>query len=102
MEYNKTVIEIRKTEVFERWFAGLRDRRAVARINTRLRRMMLGNPGDVSPVREGVSELRIDYGPGYRVYFIQRGREVVILLAGGDKRTQSRDIEKALELARML
>jgi putative addiction module killer protein len=64
--------------------------------------MMLGNPGDVSPVREGVSELRIDYGPGYRVYFVQRGREVVILLAGGDKRTQSRDIEKALEMARML
>jgi len=68
----------------------------------RLRRMMLGNPGDVSPVREGVLELRIDYGPGYRIYFVQRGREVVILLAGGDKRTQSRDIEKALELARML
>jgi len=64
--------------------------------------MMLGNPGDVSPVREGVSELRIDYGPGYRVYFVQRGREVVVLLAGGDKRTQSRDIEKALETARML
>lgn len=96
------MIEIRKTDVFERWLMGLRDQRAVARINTRLRRMMLGNPGDVSPVREGVSELRIDYGPGYRVYFVQRGREVVILLAGGDKRTQSRDIEKALEMARML
>jgi putative addiction module killer protein len=64
--------------------------------------MMLGNLGDVSPVREGISELRIDYGPGYRVYFVQRGREVVILLAGGDKRSQSRDIEKALEMARML
>jgi len=96
------VIEIRKTDVFERWLMGLRDQRAVARINTRLRRMMLGNPGDASPVRECVSELRIDYGPGYRVYFVQRGREVVILLAGGDKRTQSRDIEKALEMARML
>lgn len=96
------MIEIRKTDVFERWLMGLRDQRAVARINTRLRRMMLGNPGDVSPVREGVSELRIDYGPGYRVYFVQRGREVVALLAGGDKRTQSRDIEKALEIARML
>lgn len=96
------MIEIRKTDVFERWLMGLRDQRAVARINTRLRRMMLGNPGDVSPVREGVSELRIDYGPGYRVYFVQRGREVVVLLAGGDKRTQSRDIEKALEIARML
>ncbi len=64
--------------------------------------MMLGNPGDVSPIREGVSELRIDYGPGYRVYCVQRGREVVILLAGGDKRTQMRDIEKALEMVRML
>jgi len=96
------VIEIRKTEVFEQWLMGLRDQRAVARINTRLRRMMLGNLGDVSPVREGISELRIDYGPGYRVYFVHRGREVVILLAGGDKRTQTRDIEKALELARML
>jgi len=64
--------------------------------------MMLGNPGDVSPLREGISELRIDYGPGYRVYFVHRGREVVILLAGGDKRTQTRDIEKAIEMARML
>jgi putative addiction module killer protein len=96
------VIEIRKTEVFERWLTGLRDQRAVARINMRLRRMMMGNPGDVSFVREGVSELRIDYGPGYRIYFVQRGKEVVVLLAGGDKRTQSRDIEKALELAGML
>jgi putative addiction module killer protein len=92
------VIEIRKTDVFERWLTGLRDQRAVARINMRLRRMMMGNPGDVSFVREGVSELRIDY----RVYFVQRGKEVVVLLAGGDKRTQSRDIEKALELAGML
>ena len=96
------MIEIRKTEVFERWLMGLRDQRAVARINTRLRRMMLGNSGDVSPLREGISELRIDYGPGYRVYFVHRGREVVILLAGGDKRTQTRDIEKAIEMARML
>jgi len=96
------VIEIRKTDVFERWLTALRDKRAVARINARLRRMMLGNPGDVSPVREGVSELRIDYGPGYRVYFVQRGREVIVILAGGDKRTQSRDIENALEMARML
>jgi len=90
------VIEIRKTDVFERWFAGLRDKRAVARINARLRRMMLGNPGDVSPVREGFSELRVDCGPGYGVYFVRRGQEVEILLAGGDKRTQARDIEKAL------
>jgi len=96
------VIEIRKTETFERWLLGLRDQRAVARINARIRRVALGNAGDVKPVGEGVSELRIDYGPGYRIYFIQRGRELVILLAGGDKRTQSRDIEKALALASML
>ena len=71
-------------------------------INARIRRLSLGNPGDVKPVGEGVSELRIDYGPGYRVYFTHRGREVVILLAGGDKRTQERDIRAALELARNL
>lgn len=96
------MIEIRKTETFERWFKGLRDRSAVARIKSRIDRLQLGLCGDVKPVREGVSEMRIDCGPGYRVYFIQRGKKVVILLAGGDKCTQSRDIEKALELARML
>jgi putative addiction module killer protein len=96
------MIEIRKTEAFERWFISLQDRRAVARIKSRLDRMQLGLFGDVKSVREGVSEMRIDYGPGYRIYFVRRGRELVILLAGGDKRTQSRDIEKALELARML
>lgn len=102
MEYNYSMIEIRKTETFERWFTGLPDRSAVARIKSRIDRLQLGLFGDVKPVGGGVSEMRIDYGPGYRIYFIQRGREVVILLAGGDKRTQSRDIEKALELARML
>jgi len=96
------VIEIRKTEAFDRWFTGLRDRRAVARIKSRIDRLQLGLFGDVKPVREGVSELRIDSGPGYRIYFVQRGREIVILLAGGDKHTQSRDIDIALELARML
>jgi len=96
------MVEIRKTEVFERWLAGLRDRKAVARIKSRIDRLALGLFGDVKSVREGVSEMRIDYGPGYRIYFVQRGRELVILLAGGDKRAQSRDIEKALELARML
>jgi putative addiction module killer protein len=96
------VIEIRKTEAFERWFTRLRDRRAVARIKSRIDRLQLGLFGDVKPVGEGVSEMRIDYGPGYRIYFVQRGRELVILLAGGDKRTQTRDIGKALELARML
>lgn len=94
------MIEIRQTEVYSNWFAKLRDREARARINVRIRRLSLGNPGDVRPVGEGVSELRIDYGPGYRVYFVQRGSELVILLAGGDKRSQAQDIQTALELAR--
>ncbi len=96
------MIEIRKTETYDRWFLGLEDRRAAARINARLRRMALGNPGDVKHVWQGVSELRLDFGPGYRIYYTQHGREVIILLAGGDKSTQKRDIEKAIELARML
>ncbi|HEY6010104.1 MAG TPA: type II toxin-antitoxin system RelE/ParE family toxin [Nitrospirota bacterium] len=96
------MIEIRQTEVFEKWFVGLRDRKAVARIKTRIDRLQLGLLGDAKPVGDGVSELRIDYGPGYRIYFVQRGREVVILLAGGDKRTQKRDIERARELAQMV
>jgi len=96
------MVEIRKTETFEKWFTGLRDRSAVARINSRIDRLQLGLLGDARPVGEGVSEMRIDYGPGYRVYFVQRGTKVVILLAGGYKRTQSRDVEKAIGLARML
>ena len=94
------MIEIRQTETYADWFDSLRDRKARARINVRIRRLSLGNPGDVKPVGSGVSELRIDYGPGYRVYFVQRGPMLIILLAGGDKRTQERDIKKALELAR--
>jgi len=93
------IIEIRQTEVYASWFARLRDRQARARIDVRIRRLSLGNPGDVRPVGEGVSELRIDYGPGYRVYFVQRGAALIILLAGGDKRTQDQDIQTALELA---
>ena len=96
------MIEIRQTEAYADWFASLRDRRAKVRIDIRIRRLSLGNPGDARPVGEGVSELRIDYGPGYRVYFVKRGQSLVILLAGGDKRTQARDIKKALELARNL
>jgi putative addiction module killer protein len=95
-------MEIRQTEVYARWFDGLRDRRARARIDVRIRRLSLGNPGDVRPVGEGVSELRINYGPGYRVYFVQREQTLVILLAGGDKNTQDHDIRTALELARGL
>jgi putative addiction module killer protein/probable addiction module antidote protein len=96
------MIEIRKTEVYAKWIDGFRDIRARARILARVERLATGNPGDVKPVGEGVSELRIDYGPGYRVYYTQRGRELVILLAGGDKSTQARDIKTALRLARNL
>jgi putative addiction module killer protein len=97
-----TGLEVRQTERYAKWFAGLRDRLARARIDARIRRLALGNPGDVRPVGEGVSELRIHYGPGYRVYFVQRSGKVVILLAGGDKRTQDSDIKFAIELARGL
>ena len=96
------MIEIRQTEAYARWFENLRDRQARARIDARIRRLSLGNPGDVKPVGEGVSELRIDYGPGYRVYFVPRGQTLVVLLAGGDKRTQDRDIKTAIDLARAL
>ena len=96
------MFELRKTEVYAKWLDGLRDVRARARILVRVERLAAGNPGDVRPVGEGVSELRIDYGPGYRVYFKTQGRRIVVLLAGGDKRTQRRDIETALRLVRNL
>jgi putative addiction module killer protein len=96
------VIEVRKTGVFARWLDSLRDLRARARIQARIERLIAGNPGDAKPVGEGVSELRIDYGPGYRVYFKRRGRDLVILLAGGDKSKQARDIKNALRMARNL
>lgn len=96
------MLQVRKTEIFVRWLDGLRDIRARARVQVRIERLAAGNPGDVEPVGEGVSELRIDYGPGYRVYFKKQGRELVILLAGGDKRTQSADIKTAFRLARNL
>lgn len=96
------MIEVRQTDVYARWFRRLRDKQARARINARIRRVSLGNPGNVRPVGEGVSELRIDYGPGYRVYFVRRGQYLAILLAGGDKSTQDQDIEKARNLAREL
>ena len=96
------MIEIRKTEIFADWLNGLRDRRAKARIQARIDRLERGHFGDVTSVGEGVSELRIFYGSGYRVYFVQRGPVVVILLSGGDKSTQDSDIVKAKELAKKL
>jgi putative addiction module killer protein len=96
------VIEIRKTETFARWLDGLKDVKARARVLARIERLAGGNPGDVAPVGEGVSELRIDYGPGYRVYFKRSGRELIVLLAGGDKDSQAKDIRTALRLARNL
>ena len=93
------MIEVRQTDVFADWLADLRDRNARARITVRIRRLSLGNPGDVGPVGSGVSEMRIDYGPGYRVYFVRRGDAVVILLCGGDKQSQDRDIARAVALA---
>ena len=96
------MLEVRQTEVFTKWVDGLRDVRAKVRVLQRIERLGLGNPGDVKAVGDGVSELRIDYGPGYRVYFTRTGRTVVVLLCGGDKRTQSADIAEAKRLARGL
>lgn len=93
MEY-----KVRQTERFAKWFAGLRDERARLRIQARIDRLELGNPGDCKPVGFGISEMRIDYGPGYRVYFVRRDRVVFVLLAGGDKRSQRSDIEAAIEI----
>ena len=94
------MITIYQTEGFAQWLLRLRDARAKARIVNRIDRLAAGNPGDVKPVGEGVSEMRIDYGPGYRLYFKQDGDTVVILLCGGDKKTQARDIARAKMLAR--
>jgi putative addiction module killer protein len=94
------MIEIRKTENFAKWIDGLQDIRARAHILVRIERLAAGNPGDVKPVGEGVSEMRIDYGPGYRVYFKKIGKQVIILLAGGNKSSQSKDIKTALLISR--
>ncbi len=96
------MITIHTTDVFDAWFGGLKDRQAMRRIQVRIDRAEDGNFGDCAPVGEGVSEMRIHYGPGYRVYFVQRGMEIVILLAGGDKSTQSKDIKAALDIARQI
>ena len=94
--------EIRKTSEFEKWFDGLKDKQAQHRIDARIFRLGLGLMGDVKPVREGISELRIDSGPGYRVYFTKQGKTLIFLLAGGDKSTQEKDIRAAIELAKNL
>ncbi|HEV7136294.1 MAG TPA: type II toxin-antitoxin system RelE/ParE family toxin [Steroidobacteraceae bacterium] len=94
------MLEVLKSATFEKWFDGLRDREAQARINARIRRLSLGNPGDVKPAGSGLSELRIDYGPGYRVYYAQRGEALVLLCCGGDKRTQDADIKQAIAIAK--
>lgn len=93
------MVEIRQTAAYRKWFDGLRDVAARSRIAIRIRRLSLGNFGDVKPVGGGVSELRVDYGPGYRVYFKQHGAELVVLLAGDDKKSQARDIANAKKLA---
>jgi putative addiction module killer protein len=93
-------MEVQETEVFSKWLGKLKDHQARARILVRIDRLLLGNPGDVAPVGEGVSEMRIHYGPGYRVYFVQHGEALTVLLAGGDKSTQGSDIQTALALAK--
>jgi len=93
--------EIRSSSVFDKWLDKLRDPKAIAQILTRINRLAEGNPGDVSPVGEGVSEMRIHYGPGYRVYFKGTGKEIIILLCGGDKATQQADIDRSKEIARL-
>jgi len=96
------MVEIRKTEIFAKWIDELQDIRARARILVRIERLSAGNPGDVKSVGEGVSEMRINYGPGYRVYYKEHGRKFIVLLAGGDKKSQAKDIKTALDLARNL
>ncbi len=96
------MVDIKKTDVYARWLDNLRDIRARARVLVRVERLAAGNSGDVKSVGEGVSEMRIDYGPGYRVYFTRRGNEIIILLAGGDKSTQDADIKTAQGLSRNL
>jgi putative addiction module killer protein len=93
------MVEVRQTERFVRWLAGLRDLRGRAKVLARIERLIAGNPGDVKPVGAGVSELRINYGPGYRVYYLHKGATLIILLAGGDKSSQAKDIAEALLLA---
>lgn len=99
ISYGSHMIELIKSDTFDRWVRHLRDTHAKARIEARIRRLSLGNPGDAKPVGEGISEMRIDYGPGYRVYFTRRGPLLILLLCGGDKSSQERDIVLAKTIA---
>ena len=100
MNYNSRVIEVRQTAIFVKWLDALRDAQARQRIVVGIRRLELGNPGDIKPVGEGVSEMRISHGPGYRLYFTRSGETIVILLCGGDKSSQARNIAIARQLAK--
>ena len=101
MDYTQSMIEVIQSETFTRWLGKLKDRAAIMRINARLHRLAeTGNFGDVKSVREGISEMRIDYGPGYRLYYIQSGQVLVVLLAGGDKSTQDADIKRAIDISK--
>lgn len=93
---------LRSTRIYGKWQKRLRDKRAVERIVQRLVRVEFGNLGDVKPVGGGVFELRIDYGPGYRVYYMRQGAQIILLLAGGDKSSQARDIKRAMDMAKMI
>lgn len=93
---------VKESELFSKWFGSLKDQNARLRIDVRIRRLSLGNPGDVKSVGEGISELRIDYGPGYRVYFTERGNQLILLLVGGDKSSQPKDSARAKEIAKEL
>lgn len=97
--YTSSMVEVIQSATFAKWLSDLRDQQARARIQSRIDRLAIGNPGDVKPTQKGISEMRINYGPGYRVYYIQRGRLVIVLLCGGDKRTQASDIKRAIEIA---
>jgi putative addiction module killer protein len=96
------VFEVRKTDEFDYWLSALADQRAVAKIASRIERLGLGNAGDVKPVGEGISEMRLTYGPGYRIYYKQTGKTIVLILCGGDKSTQDSDIKRAKDIARQL
>jgi putative addiction module killer protein len=96
------MFEVRKTDEFDRWLSALADQQAIAKIVSRIERLGLGNAGDVKPVGEGISEMRLPHGPGYRIYYKQTGKMIVVILCGGDKSTQESDIKRAKQIAKQL